>query len=213
GRGTMAGRRARRVVTAVAAAVVAVLVAVAVLSGAAGRAGRAALHGTGLWIDGGASTVPPTLFSPSPTPTPTRPPPGGDPGPVLGAVSPGDPVDAEALDRRIADVPREDVGKVGAVVLDGETGKQVHASRATTPMTPASTMKLLTSVAALDAFGPGHRFTTSVVAPEPGALVLVGGGDPYLRTRAEPAHPERASLDVLAARTAARLAAAGTTSV
>ena len=209
----MAGQRGRRVVAMVAAAVVVVLVAVAVLSGAAGRTGRAALYGTGLWVDGGASTVPPRMFSPSPTPTPTPPPRGGDPDPVLAAATPGSPVDATALGQRIADVSRDDVGTVGAVVFDAETGKRVHATRPTTPMIPASTMKLLTSVSVLDALGPGHRFTTSVVSPEPGSLVLVGGGDPYLRSVADPEHHGGATLDALAERTAAALADSGTTTV
>ena len=209
----MARHRIRRVVAPVAAGVVAVLSAVAVLSGAAGRAGSTVLYGTGLWVDGGASTVPPSLFSPSPTPTPTPPPAGGDPAPVLGPVSPGSPVDPSALRARITDVSREDVGTVGAVVLDGESGKAVYATRRTNPMTPASTMKLLTSAAVLDSLGPGHRFTTTVVSPEPGALVLVGGGDPYLRDTADPENRGRATLAELAKRTAATLAESGTTTV
>lgn len=204
----------RRTAVALAATgTAAVLLVAAVLTGAAGRAGASVLYGTGLWVDGGASTVPPSLFSPSPTPTPTPPPPGGDPRPVLGPASPGKPVDAKALARRIAEVSRTDVGTVGAVVLDAETGKAVYAARPNSPMIPASTMKLLTSVSVLDALGPGHRFTTSVVSPSPGALVLVGGGDPYLRSAHDPAVPGRADLATLAKRTADSLKSAGTTSV
>ncbi len=62
-------------------------------------------------------------------------------------------------------------------------------------LTPASTMKLLTAAAALDAFGPGHRFATTV-RPEGTVrdgtvdrLALVGGGDPLLAT------PERIAVD------------------
>ena len=83
-------------------------------------------------------------------------------------------------------------------------------------MTPASTMKLLTAVAVLQALGPEHRFSTTVVSPRgPERIVLVGGGDPLL-TRApltDGSHPARADLDTLAAATAKRLKAAGRTRV
>ena len=66
---------------------------------------------------------------------------------------------------------------------------------------PASTMKLLTTVAALESLGPDRRFTTRVVRGDtPKDLVLVGGGDPYL-TRKPPsasAYPRPADLTTLA---------------
>jgi D-alanyl-D-alanine carboxypeptidase/D-alanyl-D-alanine-endopeptidase (penicillin-binding protein 4) len=77
---------------------------------------------------------------------------------------------------------------------------------------PASTMKLLTTVAALEALGPAHRFTTSVVAtPQSPRVVLVGGGDPLLGRSPAPAgaFPPRADLETLAARTAKALEALG----
>ncbi|GAA0615691.1 hypothetical protein GCM10010394_52110 [Streptomyces crystallinus] len=68
-----------------------------------------------------------------------------------------------------------------AAVYDTATGKQLYGQRADTPMTPASTVKIATAVAALSALGPGHRIPTTVVAPATGtALTLVGGGDPTL---------------------------------
>ena len=51
-------------------------------------------------------------------------------------------------------------------------------------VTPASTLKLLTCLAALETLGPEHRFTTSVVAAGRD-VTLVGGGDPLLAS--EPA--------------------------
>lgn len=81
---------------------------------------------------------------------------------------------------------------------------------------PASTAKVLTGVAALDVLGPDHRFTTSVeTGASLGEIVLVGGGDPYLRSEpaALGAFPEQADLVTLAVETAAALTEAGTTTV
>lgn len=66
-------------------------------------------------------------------------------------------------------------------MYDTATGKQLYGQRADTAMTPASTVKIATAVAALSALGPDHRIPTTVVAPATGNLLtLVGGGDPTL---------------------------------
>jgi D-alanyl-D-alanine carboxypeptidase/D-alanyl-D-alanine-endopeptidase (penicillin-binding protein 4) len=59
--------------------------------------------------------------------------------------------------------------------------------RADVPMQPASTMKLVTSVVALDRLGPNHRSSTEFLSAAPlqegalqGDLVLKGGADPEL---------------------------------
>ncbi|MCX2182308.1 D-alanyl-D-alanine carboxypeptidase/D-alanyl-D-alanine-endopeptidase [Streptomyces sp. SKN60] len=72
-----------------------------------------------------------------------------------------------------------------ASVVDAATGKQLYGEGATTPMTPASTIKIATAAAALSALGPDHRIaTTTVAAPDGRTVTLVGGGDPTLdRTR------------------------------
>ncbi|MGW0695874.1 D-alanyl-D-alanine carboxypeptidase/D-alanyl-D-alanine-endopeptidase [Streptomyces sp. NBC_01579] len=68
-----------------------------------------------------------------------------------------------------------------AVVIDTATGKRLYGKGADTAMTPASTIKIATSVAALSALGPGHRIATTVQAsPDSRSLTLVGGGDPTL---------------------------------
>jgi D-alanyl-D-alanine carboxypeptidase/D-alanyl-D-alanine-endopeptidase (penicillin-binding protein 4) len=75
-------------------------------------------------------------------------------------------------------------------------------------VTPASTMKLLTTMAALDTLGASHRFLTRVTAGEnPREIVLVGGGDPLLERAPSDDHPypARADLDTLARATAKRL--------
>jgi D-alanyl-D-alanine carboxypeptidase/D-alanyl-D-alanine-endopeptidase (penicillin-binding protein 4) len=67
------------------------------------------------------------------------------------------------------------------VVIDLVTGKRLYGKAADQPMTPASTVKLATMVAALSALGPDHRIATTVVAtPDAGKVTLVGGGDATL---------------------------------
>jgi serine-type D-Ala-D-Ala carboxypeptidase/endopeptidase (penicillin-binding protein 4) len=92
----------------------------------------------------------------------------------------------------------------GAAVVDVATGKRLYGAGAGDALTPASTTKIATAVAALSAMGTDHRLTTRTVL-EPGGreLVLVGGGDPTLT-----AHKDAggwASLRTLADRTAAAL--------
>lgn len=91
------------------------------------------------------------------------------------------------------------------IVFDPATGLDLTSRGATTPVTPASTTKVLTAVAALRAFGPDARIATTVTQPEPGSLVLVGRGDPLLRV--DGAAGDGATLGDLAARTAAGLRA------
>jgi serine-type D-Ala-D-Ala carboxypeptidase/endopeptidase (penicillin-binding protein 4) len=80
---------------------------------------------------------------------------------------------------------------------------------------PASTLKLLTCTAALEALGPDRTFATRVVADGRKAIVLVGGGDPFLASTQPTSDPARrgASLQGLARLAAQKLRAAGTTSV
>jgi D-alanyl-D-alanine carboxypeptidase/D-alanyl-D-alanine-endopeptidase (penicillin-binding protein 4) len=72
-----------------------------------------------------------------------------------------------------------------ATVVDATTGKRLYGVGAGTPMTPASTVKIATTTAALSALGPEHRIaTTTVGSPDGRTVTLVGGGDPTLdRTR------------------------------
>ncbi len=104
--------------------------------------------------------------------------------------------------------------RVGALVADLTTGQVFYTLNATTGMTPASTTKLATAVAALDVLGPQHRFTTSAVLTAR-RLVLVGGGDPVLAAGAYPAasYPRPATLRSLAVATARALTAKGVSAV
>ncbi|MEV7320279.1 D-alanyl-D-alanine carboxypeptidase/D-alanyl-D-alanine-endopeptidase [Streptomyces sp. NPDC093970] len=95
-----------------------------------------------------------------------------------------------------------------AVVVDVATGRRLYGTGADTALTPASTTKIATAVAALSALGPDHRITTRA-ALEPGTreVALVGGGDPTLTARKDP--DGWASLRDLAARTAKSLTERG----
>jgi D-alanyl-D-alanine carboxypeptidase/D-alanyl-D-alanine-endopeptidase (penicillin-binding protein 4) len=79
-------------------------------------------------------------------------------------------------------------------------------------MTPASTTKLATGLAALAVLGQNARFTTKVVrGATPDSIILVGGGDPTLAVKPFPAqdYPRPATLASLAKATARTLKAQG----
>ena len=67
-----------------------------------------------------------------------------------------------------------------ASLLVQEAGRPVIASNADRPMVPASTMKLVTALAAIERWGLSHRFTTDFYRARDGRLWIKGGGDPYL---------------------------------
>ncbi|MFF3750633.1 D-alanyl-D-alanine carboxypeptidase/D-alanyl-D-alanine-endopeptidase [Streptomyces sp. NPDC002018] len=92
-----------------------------------------------------------------------------------------------------------------ASVVDATTGEPLYGKGADTPMTPASTVKIATTVAALSALGPDHRIATTVMATRDGRTVtLVGGGDATL---------DRTGLGALAEDTARALRDRGVTEV
>lgn len=108
----------------------------------------------------------PTASAESPTPTETR----------LSAT----------IDAILAD-PRLDGAQAGVVVADATTGEPVYRRNGDRRLVPASNTKLLTSAAALELLGPGHRFTTDVrrtgsqhAGILTGDLYLRGGGDPTM---------------------------------
>jgi serine-type D-Ala-D-Ala carboxypeptidase/endopeptidase (penicillin-binding protein 4) len=73
-----------------------------------------------------------------------------------------------------------------AAVVDVTTGKRLYGAGAGTALTPASTTKIATAVAALSALGADHRLVTrAALEADTRELVLVGGGDPTLTARAE----------------------------
>ncbi len=195
----------RRVMSAIALTLVVLLV----LGVAGWFGGPKVLYATGLWSDGGSPTIDPSLYAPTPAPTPTV----VTPIPVAVAATQGRLPDGATLLARLNAVDRATVGRAGMVVIDPLTGAAVTGQSADALMTPASTLKLLTSAAALAVYGPDHRFTTKVVAGTGSQIVLVGGGDPYLRGAATANYPERASIADLADSTADALKTSGRTSV
>lgn len=79
-------------------------------------------------------------------------------------------------------------------------------SQADGAATPASTMKLLTTAAALEVLGPEHTFQTRVVSGRHHQVVLVGGGDPLLASApSKDAYPATANVVDLARQTAKAL--------
>ena len=72
--------------------------------------------------------------------------------------------------------------EVGFVAQDALTGEVLAIRNGDMPLPPASTLKLITALYALDRLGPVHRFTTRVWR-DGDTLVLAGGGDPELDSK------------------------------
>ncbi|GAA0664838.1 D-alanyl-D-alanine carboxypeptidase/D-alanyl-D-alanine-endopeptidase [Kitasatospora atroaurantiaca] len=120
--------------------------------------------------------------------------------------APVDPTLAADIDAILSD-PRLAGAQAGVQVIDTTTGQVVYQHQADALLTPASTLKTVTSAAALDLLGADHVFTTEVRTTGTrkgsvlsGDLVLRGGGDPSLLPQ---------DLEDLAA----KVAAAGITTV
>jgi D-alanyl-D-alanine carboxypeptidase/D-alanyl-D-alanine-endopeptidase (penicillin-binding protein 4) len=86
----------------------------------------------------------------------------------------------------------------GFDVADVDTGESVFSTSGGTPFLPASTMKIVTALTALKVLGPDARMTTETLVPEPGSVILRGGGDTTLGV---------SKITRLARRTAAHLKA------
>lgn len=155
-----------------------------------------------------------------PAPFPTAPGAVEPPGPttLVAHLDPAAPLpDAAAvtgLAQGLADDARMGTS-TGVSVVDVLTGQVLADVAAGTPQVPASAAKVLTGFAALTALGAQTTLPTTVVQPEPGRIVLVGGGDMMLAAGAgDPtATVGRAGLADLADATARALALAGVTTV
>ena len=170
-----------------------------------------------------------TRAGPAPAPTPVLSPTAPGPtSPLLGSATAGPaeplaPLDPHApaptaaglaatLRPLLADPALG--SEVGLSVRDGVTGAELYSIRATTPLRPASTLKLLSTAAIWTSLSPSATMTTSAVAGSgPGQVVLVAGGDTMLaRGAGSPTAVEgHAGLGDLAGQVANRLREAGQT--
>jgi D-alanyl-D-alanine carboxypeptidase/D-alanyl-D-alanine-endopeptidase (penicillin-binding protein 4) len=95
----------------------------------------------------------------------------------------------------------------GIEVRSLRTGRTLYARNAEKALRPASTLKLVTTAAALDAFGPDARIRTTVETSGRldglgrilGDVFLVGRGDPDLSARFTPGHPTAAFEEMASA--------------
>jgi serine-type D-Ala-D-Ala carboxypeptidase/endopeptidase (penicillin-binding protein 4) len=137
-------------------------------------------------------------------------------GPVSASAGGGTMPTGSGLDRALGGVLSVSaLGSGVAAVVADQSGQVLWSRSPDQQGTPASTEKVATAVAALDALGPGSHFTTKVVSGSGNSIVLVGGGDPTLAAGAAPLsdYPQPATLQALAAETAKALKAAHRTQV
>jgi len=78
----------------------------------------------------------------------------------------------------------------GILMVEYPSGRTLYQQNPDTPYIPASNMKLLTALAALDILGPDHKFQTTLYEDDPDSsdasirhLYVKGGGDPTLSGR------------------------------
>lgn len=148
------------------------------------------------------------------------------PSPVPPVISPADPTalppldpDAPQPDRAVLGAGLEKVfspvasGESGvrtsASVIDIKTGEQLYSRDGSRADSPASSLKVLTAIAATTVLGEDHRFDTNVLLKDPSTLVLQGGGDVLLGSgKGSDAISGRAGLQSLAGAAAKEILAA-----
>lgn len=72
------------------------------------------------------------------------------------------------------------IGPGDALILAGPDHRILLQKNTSTPLIPASTLKLLSALAVMDTLGRNHRFETRFYAGTDGALRIKGFGDPLL---------------------------------
>ena len=83
-------------------------------------------------------------------------------------------------------------------VVDISTGETIWSRRATDPMLPASNMKLVTAVNALEVLGPDRKYKTEVFTRGRGKIVIRGSGDATLSHTAVKRLARQASRKIVA---------------
>jgi D-alanyl-D-alanine carboxypeptidase/D-alanyl-D-alanine-endopeptidase (penicillin-binding protein 4) len=130
--------------------------------------------------------------------------------PVLASSDVGSGGSAASLADRLDDLVNDgDLGDQVGMSVARLGGEVIYEHEADETFTPASTLKIVTAAAALEALGPDARFATRVMTDgEPDEIILVGGGDPTLATGDLSSVPGGAGLAELAEATAEVLAGA-----
>jgi len=177
--------------------IIAVLAGLVVLGG-----GTVAMSAVGVFAPAAATLDPASYVAPPPTPVP--------PEPGLEAPDEAIAPDSAQIQSQLDSLSRQGLGTVSYLVID-LAGEKVAGADENSGRTPASSWKVLTSMAALSAYGPDHRFTTTVVS-SPTGIVLVGGGDPYL-TRSSATAIGQGKIQDLVDQTVQGLKDSGLTSV
>ncbi|MFD6444639.1 D-alanyl-D-alanine carboxypeptidase/D-alanyl-D-alanine-endopeptidase [Promicromonospora sp. NPDC060204] len=163
-----------------------------------------------------------TTAAPWPEPSPFPSAPGAVDGPAPVALLEDLPDDAPVPDsvemqRLVSDLAKDKRlgSRVGVVVADGATGQVLGSSSPDKLMTPASTQKLFTGVAALTSSRANSTLDTKAVLVDDNTVVLVGGGDMMLSEgKGDPnAVNGRAGLADLAQQVAAKIKVTGDTEV
>ncbi|MFD7310519.1 D-alanyl-D-alanine carboxypeptidase/D-alanyl-D-alanine-endopeptidase [Promicromonospora sp. NPDC059942] len=163
-----------------------------------------------------------TTAAPWPEPSPFPSAPGAVDGPAPVALLEDLPDDAPVPDsvemqRLVSDLAKDKRlgSRVGVVVADGATGQVLGSSSPDKLMTPASTQKLFTGVAALTSSMANSTLDTKAVLVDDNTVVLVGGGDMMLSEgKGDPnAVNGRAGLADLAQQVAAKIKVTGDTEV
>jgi len=179
---------------------------VAVTLVAAGLGARFGAGPAGLLVEDGAATVSPGLYGATDDGT----------GVIDPALGPGQyaSLSAEEVSGALAGAGLDPAWSVS--VRDLASGDEVFDQNSAQAIIPASNLKLMTTMALLDAAGAGTTYETTVVAESDGSYTLVGGGDPLLAStesayQYEGAKP--ATSAELAERTARALKAADVTSI
>ena len=177
--------------------VIAVLGIVVLLGG-----GVVAMSAVGVFAPAVTPLDPSSYVEPPPTPVP--------PEPGLKTPDTDTQPEADKILSGLAALNREGLGTVSFLVMD-MSGQKVAEEDENSARIPASSWKVLTSMAVLSAYGPSHRFTTTVVS-SPTGIVLVGAGDPYL-TQSSAVAIGQGTIQDLADQVVTALGTAGTASV
>lgn len=111
---------------------------------------------------------------------------------LIGVVAPAVAVDKSSrstISSRLAKAEGKR-GTAGCMIIDLDSGETILSHNADKALTPASNMKLLTTIAALEQLGPEFEFVTRVMSRGSvkdgtlsGNLCIMGGGDPNISGR------------------------------